>query len=163
VSDSSRADQVVRRLREISIELPSLGEPRGRYVRAKRVGELVYTAGHTPVLGGEMAVVGRVGADRTLDEGRRAAVICVVNCLAALRELLGNLNEVEEVIAMRGFVSSAPDFFAQAQVMDAASEILISAFGESGRHVRTAIGVGVLPGNATTEVELIVRVRDPMA
>lgn len=148
------------RLKQMGVTLPECVNLRSGVIdRAKQVGDLVFVSGHGPQgPDGKMAFTGRVGGEVSLEEGYEAAKLCVLNCLAAVNAVIGSLDRVEEVIRVRGFVNSAPDFYDQPQVMNGASELLLGLFGERGRHVRTAIGTSVLPGNIPIEVDMILKV-----
>lgn len=153
-----RAESVEARLEEVGLQLPSVPAPIAEYVPAKQVGDLVYVSGQGPIVNGRPALVGRVGAELTLEDGYLAARICILNALAAVKEVIGSLDHVAEVVQVRGFVNSAPDFHDQPRVINGASELLVYLFGERGRHARAALGAHVLPGNIPVEIELIVRV-----
>jgi enamine deaminase RidA (YjgF/YER057c/UK114 family) len=147
------------KLKEMGLELPEPPKALAEYVPAIRAGDTVLTAGQVPMRDGEAVHTGRLGAEVSLDEGRECARICALNALAAIADLIGDLNHVQEVVQLRGFVASAPDFTDQPEVMNAASELMVGLFGDPGRHVRSAIGVSVLPRNVPVELELVVRVR----
>lgn len=154
-------NDIESRLRNLGVELPKVPKPVAEYVPAKRVGELVYVSGQGPIKDGKLAYVGRVGAEVTLEEAYKAAQLCALNCLAAVRSLVGSLDAVEEIVQVRGFVNSASNFYDQPQVINGASELLVQIFGERGRHARAALGTSVLPGNIPVEVEMIIRVSQP--
>ena len=146
------------RLKELGLELPEVPKPVTEYLPAKRVGDLVYVSGQGPIRDGKPVYVGRVGAEVSPEDAYKAAQICAVNCLAAVKSLVGSLNAVEEIVQVRGFVSSAPDFHDQPKVVNGASELLVKLFGERGRHARAALGTSNLPGNIPVEIEMVVRV-----
>ncbi len=95
-----------------------------------------------------------------MEEGYEAAKICALNCLGAVRDLVGSLDEIEEIAQVRGFVNSAPDFGEQPEVINGASELLEKIFGEKGKHARCAPGTSSLPRNITVELEMIVKVKE---
>jgi enamine deaminase RidA (YjgF/YER057c/UK114 family) len=128
------------------------------YVPAKRVGELVYCSGQLPTADGRLIQPGQVGAEVTVTRARRCAEVCALNCLAALKGVVGDLDRVVEIVRVCGFVNSAPGFSLQPEVVNGASELLVDLFGEGGRHARVAVGVSALPLNAPVEVELTARV-----
>ena len=152
---------VESRLEEMGLALPEVPRPMAEYVPAKLVGGLVYVSGQGPIRDGKAVYIGRVGADLSLDDGYQAAQICCLNCLAAVKSVVGSLDAVEEVVQVRGFVNSAPDFHEQAKVVDGASELLVRLFGERGQHARAALGTSNLPGNIPVEVEMVVKVNWP--
>ena len=108
---------------------------------------------------GQLVFKGRLGRDLQVEEGRDAAELCALNALAALKEFLGDLDKIKRVVKLVGHVASAMDFSDQAKVVNGASELMVSAFGESGKHARMAIGVQMLPAQAPVAVELIVEAK----
>jgi len=147
------------RLKELGFELPEVPKPVAEYVPAKRAGDLVYVSGQGPIRDGTPVYIGRVGAEVSPEDAYKAAQICALNCLAAVKSLVGSLDAVEEIVQVRGFVNSAPDFHDQPKVVNGASELLVKLFGERGRHARAALGTSNLPLNIPVEVELVARVR----
>ena len=150
---------VEAQLRGLGLELPEVPKPVAEYVPAKRVGDLVYVSGQGPIRDGKPVYVGRVGAEVSPKDAYKAAQICALNCLAAVKSLVGSLDAVEEIVQVRGFVNSAPDFHDQPKVINGASELLVKLFGERGRHARAALGTSNLPGNIPVEVEMVMRVK----
>jgi len=149
-----------QRLKEIGITLPEVPKPAAAYIPAKKVGNLVFCSGQGPSVEGKLTHTGKVGAEKTVEEGYEAAKICALNCLAAVKDLVGSLDEIEEIIQVRGFVNSAPDFGKQPEVINGASELLEKIFGEKGKHARCALGTSSLPRNILVELEMIVKVRE---
>lgn len=147
------------KLKELGLEIPAPREPMGNYVTAVRTGNLVYTAGQVCAAGGQITCQGKVGREVTVEEGYAAARLAVLNCLGAVKGVLGDLDRVERVVKVLGFVNSAEGFHQQPRVMNGASDLLVSLYGEKGRHARAAIGVYQLPGNAAVEVEMVVEVK----
>ena len=145
------------RLEELGIALPEVVAPLAAYVPAVRTGNLVYTAGQLPIVGGELTDTGKVGAEVSPEQAKAAARICALNALAAIDALVG-LDNVVQVVKVVGFVASAPGFSGQPGVINGASEFLGEVFGEAGAHARSAVGVSELPLDAPVEVELIVEV-----
>jgi enamine deaminase RidA (YjgF/YER057c/UK114 family) len=145
------------RLKELGIELPVVVKPLGSYVPAVRSGNLVYTSGQLPVRDGTLLKSGKVGADVTAEEGNELARICALNALAAIDALVG-IDAVTKVVKVVGFVASAAGFNAQPGVVNGASDLLASVFGDAGVHARSAVGVAELPLDAPVEVELVVEV-----
>jgi enamine deaminase RidA (YjgF/YER057c/UK114 family) len=152
--------EVERRLRDRGYEPAAAAPaPLGRYVRAVRTGNLVFTAGHGPFdSSGATAVRGQVGGELTLEQGQEAARLCVVACLSSLRQELGDLDRIRRVVKMLAFVNCANGFDATSAVVDGASELLVDVLGERGVHARAAIGTTVLPYGIPVEIELVVEV-----
>jgi len=146
------------RLVALGLELPEIVPPLAAYVPTARAGDLVFTAGQLPLRMGELIATGAVGAAVNVDEAVMCAQQCALNALAAVKAEVGDLAAVRRVVKAVVYVSSAPEFTAQAEVANGASELLGTVFGEAGRHARSAVGVAVLPLDAPVEVELVVEV-----
>jgi enamine deaminase RidA (YjgF/YER057c/UK114 family) len=151
------SQRVAGRLAELGIALPPVAAPVAAYVPAVRAGDLVYTSGQLPTVGGALPRTGRVGAEVSTEDATAAARTCALNALAAVDALVG-LDAVRRVVKVVGFVASAPGFTDQPVVVNGASELLGAIFGEAGQHARSAVGVAELPKGAPVEVELIVEV-----
>lgn len=147
------------RLAELSISLAEPSAPAGAYVPAVVDGDHVLTSGQLPLVDGALPATGHVGAEVDPEQAKEMARLCVVNALAAIRSVIGDLDRVEQVVKVVGFVSSAPDFTGQPGVINGASELLGEVFGPAGEHARSAVGVAALPLGAPVEVEVTVRVR----
>lgn len=150
--------RVAERLAEIGLEVPHVVAPLAAYVPAVRHAGLVMTAGQLPMREGALTSVGIVGQDVTVEQAEQAAQQCALNAIAAIASV-ADLDDVARVIKVTGFVASARDFTAQPSVVNGASNLLLHAFGDSGRHARSAVGVAVLPLNAPVEIEVTVILR----
>jgi enamine deaminase RidA (YjgF/YER057c/UK114 family) len=148
------------RLAELGLTLPEVAAPVAAYVPAVRTGNLIYTSGQLPMVNGALPETGTVGANVTVDRANELASICALNAMAAIKSLIGDLDKVQRVVKVVGFVNSAPDFINQPAVVNGASNVLLAAFGDAGIHARSAVGVASLPLDAPVEVELIVEVAD---
>ncbi|MEV8566081.1 RidA family protein [Streptomyces sp. NPDC051322] len=148
------------RLADLGLTLPEVVPPLAAYQPAVQSGVYVYTAGQLPMVDGKLAVVGKVGAEVTAEEAKELARTCALNALAAVKSVAGDLDRVERVVKVVGFVASAPDFTGQPAVVNGASELLGAVFGDRGVHARSAVGVAVLPLDAPVEVEIQVELRD---
>jgi enamine deaminase RidA (YjgF/YER057c/UK114 family) len=149
-----------QRLSELGLTLPEVAKPVAAYVPAVRSGAYVYTSGQLPMVNGELAATGKVGAEVDADRAKELAATCALNALAAVKAEVGDLARVRRVVKVVGFVASAPDFTGQPGVINGASELLGQVFGDAGVHARSAVGVAVLPLDAPVEVEIIVEVSD---
>ena len=147
------------RLAELGIELPQVAAPVAAYVPATKAGNQVWTSGQLPFIGGNLPATGKVGAEVSADDAYNYARAAVLNALAAVDSVVG-LDNVTRVVKIVGYVASAPDFTGQPGVVNGASELIGDIFGDAGAHVRSAVGVAVLPLDAPVEVELIVEVAD---
>jgi enamine deaminase RidA (YjgF/YER057c/UK114 family) len=146
------------RLLELGLQLPACPTPVGSYTPTQLVGNLLYTSGALPVRDGELAYPGVVGAGLSVAEATEAARLCALNILAMVRAAAGSLDAVEQVVQVIGFVRSAPGFAQQPKVLNGASDLLFSVFGERGRHARMALGTAELPLGAAVELSAIIRV-----
>ena len=117
------------------------------------------TSGQLPRIDGQLTCVGVLGATVTVEEGYEAAKVCALNALAVLEAELGSLDRIERILAVTGYVASAPDFDQQPAVVDGASHVLHDVFGEPGRHTRSAVGVAALPRGGAVEIEVTAAVR----
>lgn len=152
--------KVEQRLRELGLELPEPVAPAFQYVAVVVHGGLAWVSGQIPRAGSRILMTGKVGGDISLEQAQGAARACVLQGLSQLRDALGDLDRVARVVKVTGFVASAPGFTQQPQVIDAASELLGQAFGEAGRHARSAVGVAELPRGVPVEIELVAAVRE---
>ena len=143
---------IEEKIKDLGFELPDTPKPVAAYVPALKIDKLVFTAGQIPSVKGELE------KDLVIEDGKKAAEICALNCLAAVKRIIKNLDEIEQVVKLTVFVNSAEGFTNQPQVANGASELLEKIFGEKGKHVRSAVGVNELPLNAAVEVEMIVKV-----
>ncbi len=141
------------RLSELGLQLPAPRRPAGHYRGWMRSGELLILSGQ-----GADGHTGRLGADLTVVQGYAAARACALNLLAQARSALGRLDAVEQILQLRGFVTSTPEFTDQPAVVDGASDLLVELFGTRGEHARTAIGVAALPRGFAVELDLTLRV-----
>ena len=142
-------------LKKLNITLPPMSGPFGAYVPAKRVGNLIYVAGQLPMKDGKLVAIGQVPSRSTLEQAREAAKQCVINALAAVKAVEGSLDGLTGVARVGAFISSDTSFTEQPKVANAASELLQELFGDSGKHVRAAVGVNTLPLDAAVEIEFI--------
>ena len=151
---------VETRLAAAGYTVPEATTPLAAYVPAVVTGRYVYTSGQLPVVNGELIATGKVGSEIDPEQAAELAARCALNAIAAVKSVIGDLDKVVRVVKVVGFVASDPDFSGQPAVMNGASNLLLEAFGEAGRHARSAVGVAVLPRNAPVEVEIIVEVAD---
>ena len=151
---------VKEKLAALGLTLPTAAAPVAAYVPAVKTGNLVFTAGQLPVVDGKLVLTGKVGSDVTPEDAKKLAEICALNALAAIA-LVADIDQIEKIVRVGGFVNGAPGFVAIPAVINGASELLIKLFGDvNGKHARTAIGVAELPLNAPVEIELIVQLKN---
>jgi len=150
---------IKEKLAELGLTLPVAAAPVAAYVPAVKTGNLVFTAGQLPIVDGKVLITGKVGAEVTPEQAKDMAQICALNALAAI-SLVADIDQIERIIRVGGFVNGVPGFVAIPQVVNGASELLIKLFGEiNGKHARTAIGVAELPLNAPVEIEMVVQLK----
>ena len=150
---------IKEKLAELGLTLPVAAAPVAAYVPAVKTGNLVFTAGQLPIIDGKVVIIGKVGAEVTPEQAKDMAQICALNALAAI-SLVVDIDQIERIIRVGGFVNGVPGFVAIPQVVNGASELLIKLFGEvNGKHARTAIGVAELPLNAPVEIEMVVQLK----
>ena len=150
--------KVESRISELNISLPEAPKPVAAYIPAKQTGKLVFTAGQLPMVNGELISKGILGQDVEIDEANKAARICTLNALAAIKGVIGDLDRIKQIVRVVGYVASVPTFTQQPAVVNGASELLLEIFGENGKHARSAVGMAALPLNASVEIELTVEI-----
>jgi enamine deaminase RidA (YjgF/YER057c/UK114 family) len=150
--------QIEQKIAELGLALPETSKPLAAYIPAVQSGNLVFTSGQLPMKDGQLLRTGKVGAEVSAEDAKALAEVCALNALAAIKMAIGDLDKIQRVVKVVGFVSSAPDFTGQPSVVNGASEFLGSVFGDKGIHARSAVGVAVLPLDAPVEVELIVEI-----
>ena len=150
--------KVESRINELKLTLPDVPKPVAAYIPAKQTGNLVFTAGQLPMVNGELISKGLLGKDVEIDEANKAAITCTLNALAAIKGEIGDLDRIKQIVRVVGYVASVPTFTQQPAVVNGASELLLEIFGEVGKHARSAVGMAVLPLNASVEIELTVEV-----
>jgi enamine deaminase RidA (YjgF/YER057c/UK114 family) len=148
------------RLKELGIELPQPSKPGANYVPAVRTGDLIFLTGQLAQWNGERRFVGKLGREFGVEEGQQAARLCALNLVAHLRAALdGDLDRVVRCGRIAGYVNSVPDFVAQSQVINGASDLFVEVFQDAGQHTRMAVGVSALPYDVAVEVEAVFEVR----
>jgi len=160
LSSSPMPSLIADRLKERGIELPQPSKPGANYVPAVRTGNLVYLTGQLSQWNGERRFIGKLGREFGVEEGQQAARLCALNLVALLQaELDGDLDRVVRCVRIAGYVNSMPDFVAQSQVINGASDLFVEIFQDAGRHTRMAVGVSALPYDVAVEVEGLFEVR----
>ncbi|HEU4961161.1 MAG TPA: RidA family protein [Sphingomonas sp.] len=150
-------DRVERKLAELGLTLPEPAAPVAAYVPAVEAGGLLHISGQLPFDSGVL-MTGRIGDDRDLDYGQRAARACGLMLVAQIKAALGGLHRVGRIVKLGVFVNSAADFVDQPKVANGASELMVALFGDAGRHARSAVAVPVLPLGAAVEIDAIVEI-----
>lgn len=151
-------DSIEARLAALGLELPQAAAPVAAYVPTVEAGGLLHVSGQLPFIDGNL-VTGRLGEDVSLEQGTAAAQACALMILAQVKAALGGFDRVERVVKLGAFINSAASFTDQPKVANGASELMVAAFGDAGKHARSAVGVPVLPLGAAVEVDAVLAVR----
>lgn len=147
-----------KKLSELGITLITPTKPIANYVKAVRVGNLVYLAGHGPTKADGTNITGKVGKDLTVEQGVDAARTTAISLLSTLKGEVGDFNKVKRIVKVNGWVNCPADFTDQPKVMNGCSDLLVAIFGDKGKHARTSVGTNALPSNIAIEIEMIVEV-----
>ena len=150
-----RVEQELERMGLTLSDPPAV--PVGSFVPAVQLDKIVFVSGATGARFFEFR--GKLGRDLTVEQGYEAAKFAMVGCLSNLKQTLGDLDRVERIVKLLGFINAADGFTDTPRVLNGASDLLLQLYGENGQHARSAIGVAALPGNAPVEVEMIVAVK----
>lgn len=156
----AQQQDVEKKLVELGIKLPATQKPIANYVKAVRTGNLVFLAGHGPSNAEGKDITGKVGKDLTVQQGYDAARSVGLNLLASLKAEIGDLNKVKRIVKVLGMVNCAEGFTEQPKVINGFSDLMVSIFGEKGKHARSAVGMYALPNNIAVEIEMIVEVEN---
>ncbi len=149
------------KLNEMGLELGPVGTPVANYVPTVRTGNLLYVAGHIAGMpDGSVLNPGKVGRDVTEEQGYESAKLAMLNCLASIKQGLGNLDRVKRVVKLLVMVNADPEFDRHFVVANGASDLLVELYGDQGRHARSAVGMSRLPRKSCVEIEMILEVRD---
>lgn len=148
------AGAVEKKLAELGVTLHTPASPVANYVGFVRTGNLLVVSGQVCVdPDGKLVAKGKLGGEVSLEDGQKAARACAINLLAQIKAALGDLDKVQRVVRLGGFVNAVPSFLDGPKVLNGASDLMVTAFGDKGRHARTTVGVSVLPMDAAVEVE----------
>lgn len=147
-------------LKALGIVLPQQSSPIANYVNYVRTGNLIYFSGTGPSAEDQGYVKGKLGKDLTIDQGREAARITGINMIANLKNAIGDLNKVKRIVKVLGMVNSTENFTDQPKVINGFSDLMVTVFGDRGKHARSAVGMTALPLNMAVEIEMIVEVEN---
>jgi enamine deaminase RidA (YjgF/YER057c/UK114 family) len=152
-------DTIQAHIEALGHTLPEVPVPVAAYVNCVRSGNLLFLSGGLPI-DGDRKIIGQVPRDVSIEEAQEGARIIILNRLAVVKQEIGSLDKVKQIVALNGFVNSAADFYGHPQVINGASELLIEIFGDKGKHSRTALGAAALPLNVAVEINMIVEVAE---
>ncbi|MGE0469236.1 MAG: hypothetical protein Nkreftii_002075 [Candidatus Nitrospira kreftii] len=147
-----------QRLNELGLTLPVPPKPVANYLPVVRVDDLLFLSGVLPSRDGQLVMTGKIGHNLSIEQGVEAARVAVLNGLSIIRSTTGSLDQVKQIVKMVGYIASGPGFVDQPQVLNGASDLLVSLFGDAGRHARVAVGAAELPRHAPVEIDLIVQI-----
>lgn len=150
---------IEQRLADQGLKLPEAPQPVANYVPFLLSGDQLFISGQIAKDGSGRILTGTLGAGVSIEEGQEAARHCALNLLAQAKAALGDLGRIAQVLRLTGFVASSPDFYDQPKVINGASDLMVAALGDAGRHTRSAVGVASLPLNACVEIDAIFKVR----
>ena len=155
------ANIIDQRLKELNIELDDASVPAGSYVPYVITNNLVFISGQLPFINGQLTIKGKVGDNVSLDDAVKMSEACAKALLSQLKAACnGNLDKVNKVVKLGGFVASAPNFTDQPKVINGASDLIVNIFGNKGKHSRFAVGVAALPLNVPVEIDGIFEIED---
>ena len=153
--------KIEQKIKDLGLEMPNNPpNPASKILMYRRAGNVVYLSGHGPSRGGKNQYIGKLGQDFTTQQGYDAAKLTMLNLLESLKNCIGDLDKVTQVVKLLGLVNSTLDFTEQPGVINGATELLIELYGDAGRHARSAVGMAQLPGGMAVEIEMIVEVAD---
>ena len=147
-------------IKNLGLNIPELPKALANYVPYKIVGKTMYISGQAPVQNGEFIYKGKVGSDVTVEDGIKAARLCVTNIIAAVKTgLEGDWDKLDSFVKLTGFVNCQDDFTDQPKIINGASDMLVEIFGDQGRHARVAVGSNALPLGISVEIDAIVQLK----
>ncbi len=158
-ASEGKMTKIETHLNELGLTLPDPPTPVGAYLLSRQSGDLLFLSGTTCYIPGGFLYKGRLGAELDLQQGYAAARQTMLNLLSVVKAVLGDLDRVECVVKLNGYVNSTADFAQQPEVINGASDLLVQLYGERGKHARTSVGVNILPGNIPVEIEMVLQVR----
>ena len=150
--------QIEKRLEELGITLPQAATPVANYVTTVQTGNLVFTSGHGPGTGEGKIYQSQLGTDAEIEDGYQSARQVGINLIGTLKQALGDLDRIQRIVKVVGFVNSASTFTDQPAVVNGASDLFVEVFGDKGKHTRSAVGMSQLPGGIPVEVEMVVEI-----
>ena len=149
-----------KNIKNLGLNIPDLPKALANYVPYKIIGKTIYISGQAPVQNGELIYKGKVGSDISIEDGKEAAKLCVINIIAALKTgLEGDWDRLDSFVKLSGFVNCQDNFTDQPKIINGASDMLVEIFGDQGRHTRVAVGSNALPLGIAVEIDAIVQLK----
>lgn len=149
-----------QKLKHLGLDLPTVPTPIANFVMWRQAGSLLYLSGQGPRKEDGSTVVGRLGLDRSVEDGYKDARQIGLQILATIRQAVGSLDRVEAVIKLLGMVNAEPSFGDHPKVINGCSDLLVEVLGDAGKHARSAVGMGSLPGGMSVEIEAIIQIKE---
>jgi len=147
-------------IKQLGIEIPDMPSALANYVPFKISDNIVYVSGQAPVKNGDLIYKGKVGVDLSINDGIKAAELCCINIISALRtSISGDWNRLDSFLKLGGFVNCNNDFYDQPKIINGASDLLVNIFGDQGKHARFAVGSNALPMNISVEIDAIIKIK----
>ena len=147
-------------IKQLGIIIPDMPAPLANYVPYKVSDNIVYVSGQGPAVNGDLIYKGKVNEDVSIEDGIKAAELCCINIIAALKKSInGDWNRLDGFLKLGGFVNCKDDFFDQPKIINGASDLLVKIFGDQGRHARFAVGSNALPMNISVEIDAIIKIK----
>jgi len=153
------AGAIETKLQELGLELPSAAAPAANYVPFQLSGQQLFISGQLPLISGGPEYKGKLGADVDVETAEQAAKVCALNILAQAKAALGDLDRIQQILRLGGFVNCTPDFTDHPEVINGASNFLVEVFGDKGRHTRFAVGVASLPRGVAVEIDALLAIQ----
>jgi len=154
------AGSVDAKLKQLGVEIPTPAAPVANYVGFVKTGNLVFVSGQVTMQGGKPQFIGKLGKEISVEQGQEAAKLCAINIVAQLKAACeGDLDRVQRIVKLGGFVNSTPEFTDQPKVINGASDFLVAVFGDKGKHARAAVSAGALPLNVSVEIDCIAEIK----
>jgi enamine deaminase RidA (YjgF/YER057c/UK114 family) len=159
VGNNSTVAKPGSRLRELGLVLPKAPTPLGAYVEASEVDSLLFLSGILPVANGNLSIIGRLGENLSVEQGREAVRIAAMNALAVAQQHLGDLDRVKKLVKLSVVLATTEQFAEHVAVADGASDLFVQLFGTENGHVRMVYGVQSLPIGTPVVVEVIFEIK----
>ena len=153
------AGAIETKLQELGLELPSAAAPAANYVPFQLSGQQLFISGQLPLISGGPEYKGKLGADVDVETAEQAAKACALNILAQAEAALGDLDRIQQILRLGGFVNCTPDFTDHPEVINGASNFLVEVLGDKGRHTRFAVGVASLPRGVAVEIDALIAIK----
>ncbi len=153
------AGAIETKLQELGLELPSAAAPAANYVPFQLSGQQLFISGQLPLISGGPEYKGKLGADVDVETAEQAAKACALNILAQAKAALGDLDRIQQILRLGGFVNCTPDFTDHPEVINGASNFLVEVLGDKGRHTRFAVGVASLPRGVAVEIDALIAIK----